>query len=142
MSEKFEMRELTGGDIFTMIGIIGKLDIKDQVTELVDRQFSESSKSPLLQGFNKKKLTKAEKEAEETAIEKRGMKVAVDLGFTLIQHIGDAKADINNFLADLTGSTKKQIESLNMVDYTSLIFQFVKKEELKDFFQSISSLLG
>lgn len=54
MSEKFEMRELTGGDIFTMIGIIGKLDIKDQVTELVDRQFSESSKSPLLQGFNKR----------------------------------------------------------------------------------------
>ncbi len=39
MSEKLEMRELNGGDIFTMLSIIGKLDIKEEVVGLIERQY-------------------------------------------------------------------------------------------------------
>ncbi|EHI69803.1 hypothetical protein ACVRY7_07840 [Streptococcus ictaluri] len=142
MADKLEMRELNGGDIFTMLAIIGKLNIKDQVVELIERQFSNAPDLPGLDSFKKKKLTKAEKEAQEAEIEKRGMKLVADLGFTIMGHIGDAKSEINTFLADLTGTTKKDIENLSMIDYTALIVSFGKKAELKDFFQSISSLLA
>jgi hypothetical protein len=45
-------------------------------------------------------------------------------------------------LADLTGTSQKEIESLSMLDYSKLLIDFGKKAELKDFFQSIASLLG
>ena len=141
MTETLKMRELTGGDIFTVLSIIGKLNIKDDVVELIEGQYQKSD-GPELLDHKKKKLTKAEEAERNAAIQKRGMKLVTNIGFTLLRHVGDAKDDINSFLADLTGTTAKDINNLSMTDYTKLLFEFGKKPELKDFFQSISSLLG
>lgn len=142
MTEKLTMRELNGGDLFTMIGILGKLNIKDDVVEMIERQYNSPSEFPVLNDHKKKELTKAEQEAAEKSIEKRGIKLMTDIGFSIFRHIGDAKEDINSFLADLTGTTKADIEKLSMFDYTQLLVAFSKKAELKDFFHSISSLLA
>ncbi|HGQ1380289.1 TPA: hypothetical protein ACLYG5_001487 [Streptococcus pneumoniae] len=69
------------------------------------------------------------------------MVLATDIGFAILKHVGDAKNEVNKFLAELTGTSQKEIESLNMASYTKLLFDFGKKAELKDFFQSIASLL-
>ncbi|WP_421445367.1 hypothetical protein [Streptococcus suis] len=140
MTEKLEMRELNGGDIFTMLGIIGKLDIKDEVVELLERQFNQPA--IVLQDHKKKQPTKVEKEAAELATEKRGMLLMTDIGFAILRHVGEAKNDVNSFLADLTGTSRKDIESLSMLAYTGLLMDFAKKAELRDFFQSISSVLA
>ena len=142
MSEKLEMRELTGGDIFTMLSIIGKLDIKEEVVGLIERQHSTGKDVIALADHKKKKSTKKEQEATETKYQKRGMVLVTDIGFAILRHINDAKVDINKFLADLTGTSQKEIESLSMLDYSKLLVDFGKKAELKDFFQSIASLLG
>lgn len=141
MTKTLTMRELNGGDLFTMIGILGKLDIKEDLVELIERQYGTPT-MPDLNDHKAKKLTKSEQEEKDKAIEKRGMKVAVDIGFSILRHVGDAKQDINNFLADLTGKTAADIEKLSMFEYTNLLVSFAKKPELKDFFQSISSLLA
>lgn len=140
MAEKLTMRELNGGDIFTMIAILGKLDIKEDVVALLESRFGEEV--PTLQDHKTKKPTKAELAAQSAAIEKRGMRVMADIGFAILRHVGDAKTDINAFLADLTGKTRQEIETLSMVSYTGLLVDFGKKAELKDFFQSIASVLG
>lgn len=140
MAEKLTMRELNGGDIFTMLGILGKLDIKEDVVALLESRFGEEV--PALQGHKTKKPTKAELAAQSAAIEKRGMRVMADIGFAILRHVGDAKTDINAFLADLTGKTRQEIESLSMASYTGLLVDFGKKPELKDFFHSIASVLG
>lgn len=140
MAEKLTMRELNGGDIFTMIAILGKLDIKEDVVALLESRFGEEV--PGLQDHKSKKPTKAELAAQSAAIEKRGMRVMADIGFAILRHVGDAKTDINAFLADLTGKTRQEIESLSMASYTGLLVDFGKKPELKDFFQSIASVLG
>ena len=44
MTESLKMRELNGGDIFTMLSIIGKLDIKEEVVQLIERQYGTGSK--------------------------------------------------------------------------------------------------
>jgi F0F1-type ATP synthase membrane subunit b/b' len=70
------------------------------------------------------------------------MVLVTDIGFAILRHVNDAKADINKFLADLTGTSQREIESLSMLEYSKLLIDFGKKAELKDFFQSIASLLG
>ncbi|HEM3170547.1 hypothetical protein [Streptococcus suis] len=142
MSEKLEMRELNGGDIFTMLSIIGKLDIKEEVVDLIERQYGTGKDVIALADHNKKKPTKKEQEAARAEYEKRGMVLVTDIGLAILRHVNDAKADINKFLADLTGTSQKEIESLSMLDYSKLLIDFGKKAELKDFFQSIASLLG
>ena len=141
MSEKLEMRELNGSDIFTMLSIVGKLDIKEEVVSLIERQHSTGKDVIALADHKKKKLTKKEQEATEIEYQKRGMVLVTDIGFAILRHVNDAKADINKFLADLTGTSQKEIESLSMLDYSKLLIDFGKKAELKDFFQSIASLL-
>ncbi|HEL2322917.1 TPA: hypothetical protein ACU0L4_002036 [Streptococcus suis] len=142
MSEKLEMRELNGGDIFTMLSIIGKLDIKEEVVALIERQYGTGKDVIALADHKKKKPTKKEQEVASTEYQKRGMVLVTDIGFAILRHVNDAKADINKFLADLTGTSQKEIESLSMLDYSKLLIDFGKKAELKDFFQSIASLLG
>lgn len=141
MSEKLEMRELNGGDIFTMLSIIGKLDIKEEVVALIERQYATGKNVVSLADHQKKKPTKKEQEEASLTYQKRGMVLATDIGFAILKHVGDAKNEVNKFLAELTGTSQKEIESLNMATYTKLLFDFGKKAELKDFFQSIASLL-
>ena len=142
MSEKLEMRELNGGDIFTMLSIIGKLDIKEEVVALIERQYGTGKDVIALADHKKKKPTKKEQEVASAEYQKRGMVLVTDIGFAILRHVNDAKADINKFLADLTGTNQKEIESLSMLEYSKLLVDFGKKAELKDFFQSIASLLG
>ncbi|MHC3609728.1 hypothetical protein [Streptococcus suis] len=142
MSEKLEMRELNGGDIFTMLSIIGKLDIKEEVVALIERQYGTGKDVIALADHKKKKPTKKEQEVASTEYQKRGMVLVTDIGFAILRHVNDAKADVNKFLADLTGTSQKEIESLSMLDSSKLLIDFGKKAELKDFFQSIASLLG
>ena len=142
MSEKLEMRELNGGDIFTMLSIIGKLDIKEEVVALIERQYGTGKDVIALADHKKKKPTKKEQEVVETEYQKRGMVLVTDIGFAILRHVNDAKADVNKFLADLTGTSQKEIESLSMLEYSKLLIDFGKKAELKDFFQSIVLLLG
>lgn len=134
-----ELRELRGDDMFSMLSIIGKLDIKDDLVELFEKQQEKDSK---LLGHLSKKLTKAEKEKQEKALEKRGMQMIAGLIQTILANINKAKLDINTFLADLTNTSIQEIQELNFVDYTQLIVKFFKKPELKDFLTSISSILS
>lgn len=134
-----EMRELRGDDMFSMLSIIGKLDIKDDLVELFEKQQEKDGK---MLGHLSKKPTKAEKEKQERMLEKRGMQMIAGLIQTILANINKAKLDINTFLADLTNTSIQEIQGLNFVDYTQLLVKFFKKPELKDFLTSISSILG
>lgn len=133
------MRELRGDDMFSMLSIIGKLDIKDDLVELFEKQQEKDGK---MLGHLSKKPTKAEKEKQERMLEKRGMQMIAGLIQTILANINKAKLDINTFLADLTNTSIQEIQGLNFVDYTQLLVKFFKKPELKDFLTSISSILG
>lgn len=134
-----ELRELRGDDMFSMLSIIGKLNIKDDLVELFEKQQDKDSK---MLGHLSKKPTKAEKEKQEKMLEKRGMQMIAGLIQTILANINKAKLDINTFLADLTNTSIQEIQGLSFVDYTQLLVKFFKKPELKDFLTSISSILG
>lgn len=141
-----EMRELKGDDLFTLLSIVGKLDIKDEFVKI----FETNSQTEVVQlnDFKDKEPTKAEqkkldelKVKEQEKTEKRGMEAMAMLLQQVLLNLTKIKKDINSLLADLTGESIKAIENLGLKDYTSLIVGFFKKPELADFFSSIASLL-
>ena len=143
------MRELRGDDLFPLLTMIGKLDIKDDFVKLFEEQ-AENEINPLKepQDHKKKEPTKVELERlekerieREKEIEKRGMEIMANLLQTVLLNITNVKEDINKLLADLCGVSLKEVKELGLKDYTSLIVSFFKKPELKDFFTSIASLM-
>lgn len=133
-----ELRELKGDDIFLLLGIVGKLDIKDEFMKLFEGNV-EATKLP--QDHKKKQPTKAEKDRLEKEAERRGMEAMAGLLQKTLMNAGHIKSDINALLAELTESDVEDIQNLGLKEYTGLIVAFFKKPELKDFFTSIASLM-
>ena len=134
-----EMRELKGDDLFTLLSIVGKLDIKDEFMKMFEDNSNAGKVEPM--DKQKKEPTKAEKAKQEAEAEKRGMEVMANLLQKVLMNLGTVKKDINSLLADLTGQTVKDIQNLGLKEYTALVIAFFKKPELADFFSSIASLL-
>lgn len=133
-----EMRELKGDDLFALLSIVGKLDIKDEFVKMFETN-AKATKVP--EDHQKKEPTKAELAKQEAEADKRGMKVMANMLQLVMLNAGKIKDDMNALFANLTGSSKKEIETLGLKEYTSLIVNFFKKPELADFFSSITSLL-
>lgn len=142
-----EMRELRGDDMFSLLAIVGKLDIKDDFVEIFEKNVEESSKVVPMD-HQEKKLTKKQQEAAdkaakeaEKAIQRRGMQVMAGLLQKVMVNIKSIKPEINELLAELTDLTVAEIKELGLKEYTGLVVGFFQKPELKDFFSSIASLL-
>ena len=131
-----EMRELRGDDMFILLSIVGKLDIKDEFVEM----FSENIDS-MPQDCKEKEPTNAEKLELEKKAEKQGMKLMANIMQKFLINAKTLKVELNELLADLTSTDIETIKSLGLKEYTKLIMDFFKKEELKDFFTSIASLI-
>ena len=114
---EFELRELKGSDIFKVAGIIGKLDIKDELVTMFSGQ------------------------SDTGDVEKRGMEIMAGLIQSIMSKLPEVEKELNGFLADLAGLKLKQVQDLPVNDYMALIKAFVEKEDLLDFFKSISSLM-
>lgn len=134
-----EMRELKGDDIFTLLGIVGKLGIKDEFMQLFEQNVESNVKVP--QDHKPKEPTKAQKEKLEQEAQRRGMEAMAGLMQKTLLNAGVLKPDINALLSELTGESLDIIKNLGLKEYSGLIIQFFKKPELKDFFTSIASLL-
>lgn len=130
------MRDLKGDDLFALLTIVGKLDIKDELVKM----FEKNSQAAQTGDHQKKTPTKSELEKQESETEQRGMVLMASLMQNVLINSGNVKKDINVFFADLTNRSLKEIEGLSLKDYTALIVGFFKKPELADFFSSIASL--
>ncbi|MFA6719480.1 MAG: hypothetical protein WCS15_10405 [Prevotella sp.] len=130
---KLEMRELRGDDLFTVLGILGKLDVKDEIVNMFNGGDGKVTK-----------LEDHKKKQDEVAnmVEQRGMAIMAGIMQKALLNIGKVKTDVNGLLADLCGVKVKDIQDLSLVEYTALLIKLFKKPELKGFFGSISSLLA
>ena len=134
-----EMRELKGDDLFTLLAIVGKMDIKDEFMLLFKQNSEASTVEPA--DHKKKQPTKADLAKQEADAEKRGMEAMAGMLQKVLLNAGKLKNDINTLLSDLTGETLATVQNLSLKDYTGLIITFFRKPELSDFFSSIASLL-
>lgn len=132
-----EMRELRGDDLFPVLAIVGKLDVKDEIIEV----FSKDDAVIQLADHKDKKKTKKEQAEFEEKVKGRGVAMMAGILQKVLVNLNKVKPEVNAFLADLCGVPVKQIQGLGLTEYTGLIKDFVKKEELKDFLSSIANLM-
>jgi len=141
-----ELRELKGSDLFTLLTIVGKLDVKGEFVKMFEKNIETTEVVTL--DHQQKKPTKAELKKMEEAqrkqdleAQRRGMEMMAAIVQKTLSNIKSVKTDINLFLAELTGSDVSTIENLGIKEYTTLIVTFFQKPELADFFSSIATLL-
>lgn len=142
---KHQMRELRGDDLFILLSILSKLNVKDDIIAM----FEQTQKPLTLERMAelkeqypddeeyKKALTK---EIDE-AIQKRGIRVVADLVVKVMASVGHVKEDIHSLLAQLCGVSLKEIKELGLLDYTQIVMAFFKKPELRDFLKLLKPLL-
>lgn len=141
------MRELRGDDLFSLLSIVGKLDIKDEFVEMFEKNVESAEKVVPLDHKDKKptkaeqaKIDKAKEKAEKEA-QKRGMEMGAKMLQKTLRNLKSVKFDINELLAELTATDVSVVSTLGLTEYTTLIITFFKKPELIDFFKSIATLL-
>lgn len=131
------MRELRGDDLFAVLSIVGKLDVKDEIVKM----FNKDDSVVQLADHQAKKKTAKEQADFDKQVQKRGMVMMASILQKVLVNIGKIKPEVNALLADLCGVSVAQIQELSLTDYVTLIKDFIKKDELKDFLSSIATLL-
>lgn len=147
--EQYTMRSLSGQDLFPMIKILSRVKAKDMILNLFkkreeSRKELEKKQKEFLEIANKEAMEKGEGESEVKTIDEDrekeiGMELFADVIETIMCNLNLAKEDINNLLANLCSVKVEEIQSLDMLQYTNLLMEFLGKEELKDFFNCIFS---
>lgn len=134
-----------GDDLFILLSIFSKLDIKEDIVVLFESS-SETLTVERIEELKKKyknhdELKQAIKEDLEKLINARGMRIIANLIVKVMASIGTAKEEINTLLSQLCGVSVKEIKALKIAEYTELVVAFFKKPELRDFLESIKPLL-
>lgn len=125
--KKYELRELQSKDVFPMFRIISKIGVKEFKSCLETEEVKDA-------------ISKMANKQENANVEAVGMAVMLDVASVVISHIADAEADIYQFLSGLSGMSRKDLESLDMVTFFEMIVDVFKKEEFKDFIGVVSKL--
>lgn len=119
------MRELKGTDIFKIFPIVKKTGALKALKEL----------------FKDEMGKKRDGRMSEEMFESIGVELFADMAETVMGEIGKAEKEVNEFLASLTGTDKKTIETLPPAEYMALIVSFFQKEELKTFLPQLKQLI-
>lgn len=122
---KYELKPLQSKDVFPMFRIISKIGIK----EFKECFNSADVKAVIAQQTEGADVTK-----------EVGLAIMLDIAGVVVAHIADAEQEIYAFLSGLSGMSKKEIESLDMVTFFEMIVDVFKKEEFRDFIGVVSKL--
>lgn len=130
MSEKqYEFRRLDAGDVAPMCKVIRKFGINE---------FTNCFQSEGVQDLVRKMKNKGSKNIEDIA----GVQVIIEMANVIISHIPDCEKEIFEFLANVTDLEVHTIKKFELSVFAEMIIDFLKKEELADFFKVVSKLFN
>ena len=75
-------------------------------------------------------------------LESIGFSVVFDIAGIVISNIPAAEADIQKFIASLTGLSVPQVRALSLADYGEIILDVATNEDFKDFFKRVMKLFN
>lgn len=162
MSAKIEVRELRGDDIFPLLDILSKIDITDEVVEMMQGSTLNLPSFPVLdiniviKNENGDKLTKIEEKKYQEynlefetvlkersdLIEERGKDNIAILLRKLLANIQIVKPEVNEFLGSMCGISGKDAGELSLPKYVSLIMKIFNSPEIMEVFSLAAQLNG
>lgn len=149
---KYPMRGLKGGDMFTFLAILGKLDIKDQFIKMYSENLqktAEARRQFLLNDHEDKAPTKAEELQAQLAkidkdlnTEQQGIEMIGTLLEKVTMNISSIQSEINGLIASLINKSVVEVVDIPLADYMAIIVEIFKGEDFKTFMKSATSLLA
>ena len=121
-NNNYTLRKLCADDMFIIFRIISKIGMKDV----------------------RKCMAAADVKAamKDKDVNSIGIAVAFEIASVLMEHLPDCKKEIYTFLESLSGMKAKDIAELDMVTFTQMIIDVIRKEEFRDFFTAVTKSFG
>lgn len=121
INKPYEFRDLNSTDVFTMARLVSKIGIKN-FESIFDAE-----------GFND--IVNGERTEDDYI--KVGAKAILGVADTIIERLCDCEKEIYEVLEKTSNLTLKQIQELKPNIFINMIYDFVNKEEIPDFFNAV-----
>ena len=125
---KWKFRELKGKDIFLMLPVLKKIGINN-----IKKCFN----GDIVKGIV---ATNKGKDYEKQ-VEAATLGAMLEFGQVLIEGLDNCENEIFNLLEKTSNLSRGEIENLSMVELPTMIIDFVKKDEFKDFLKVAQSYI-
>ena len=126
--KKWEFRELKGKDIFLMLPVLKKIGINN-----IKKCFN----GDIVKGI----VANNKGKDYEKQIEAATFGAMLEFGQVLIEGLDNCENEIFNLLEKTSNLSRGEIENLSMVELPTMIIDFVKKDEFKDFLKVAQSYI-
>lgn len=125
----YTFRKLNSTDMFLMFKIIGKIGV-NEFTACFEKDTVKQMIATVAGG--------KVKNGEATAMV--GVSVILEIVNVIVGNLPKCEAEIYQMLSNVSGIPIKDIKELDMVIFTEMVIDFVKKDEFKDFIKVVSKL--
>lgn len=134
----YKFNELSFDDIFPMMALINKIGL-EKVMSLTENKAIFN----LIQGKKPMKIDEEgnEVEDEEEYLKQVGMAI-VAIVQLLISCLGSCRSELYAVLSSASNLSVEEVSKLPLKHVSSMIVDFVKKEDFKDFFQGLLGSMG
>lgn len=123
----YTFRKLDAPDVFLMFKILSKIGI----SEFADC-FSKDNVKQMLG-----KLTGTNNSGNTTIV---GISVMLEAANVILGNLPKCETEIYQMLSSTSNLSVKEVKALDMITFTKMVIDFVKKEEFRDFIQVVSEL--
>lgn len=131
----YTFRKLNSTDIFKMIRVIKKLNIKE-----LGSCFDKETLKKIVQ--EKKEESQEIEESQEESLEiSVGIDVILRIVDVLLGSLEECENELYDLLSNCSNLSIEQIKALDINIFLEMIIDFLKKEELKDFIEVALKLM-
>ena len=125
----YQFRQLNATDVFVMSKIISKVGI-NEFTGCLEHDAVKNMLASVTDG----------EKANETA-SVVGISVMLEVANVIFSNLPKCEGDIYQLLSQTSNLSVKEIKALSFVDFTKMVFDFIKKDEFKDFIKVVLGFL-
>ncbi len=125
---KWKFRELKGKDIFLMLPVLKKIGINN-----IKKCFN----GDIVKGI----VATSKGKDYDKQVEAATLGAMLEFGQVLIEGLDNCENEIFNLLEKTSNLSRGEIENLSMVELPTMIIDFVKKDEFKDFLKVAQSYI-
>lgn len=131
MERPYTFRTLNASDTFLMMRIIGKIGVKE---------FASCMETDKLKQIVESVQEQKQDQKQDDVITAVGFSVILELVGVITNNLPKCENEIYQLLANVSGQTVEQIRDMSFIDFTTMVVDFVKKEEFRDFIKVASKL--
>ncbi len=128
MEKVYTFRTLNSTDTFLMFKILGKIGI-NEFTEC----FSKDTVKQMIAN-----VTAGETDSKATAMV--GFSVILEAANVIMTNLPKCETEIYQMLSQTSNLSVKEVKELDLVTFTGMVIDFIKKDEFKDFIKVVSRL--